>query len=228
MLNRDLASVVIPCYNQARFLGEAIESAVEQSYPYCEIIVVDDGSTDDTTKIAASFHRARVLRQKNRGIAGARNAGFTASKGAYLVFLDADDRLLPDALQTGVHALKSNQQCAFSYGHVKLIANDGSLLPTPHQIAVHDDHYMELLRRNYIWTSGAVVYRRGVLESVGAFSGFSGGSADFDLNARIARRFSICCSDKPVLEYRRHDESMSRDYALMLKSAVKARRSHRK
>jgi glycosyltransferase involved in cell wall biosynthesis len=228
MRNPDLASVIIPCYNQARFLGEAIESVFAQTYPLCEIIVVDDGSTDDTAKIAASFQRVRCLRRRNGGIAGARNAGFGASNGSYVVFLDADDRLLSNALQDGVNSLKANHECAFSYGHVKLIARDGSPLPIPHQIAVDDDHYLELLRRNYIWTAGAVVYRREVLESVGAFNVFLSGSADFDLNARITRLFPVCCSGTSVLEYRRHDESMSRDYALMLKSAVKARRDHRR
>jgi glycosyltransferase involved in cell wall biosynthesis len=222
-----LTTVVIPCYNQARFLSEAIESVLAQTHPYFEIIVVDDGSTDDTARIAASFDRVRCLKQRNRGLAVARNTGFKAARGNYVVFLDADDRLLPNALKDWVDSLGANPECAFVYGHAKLIAADGSPLAIPDPRAVVDDHYLELLSHNYIWTAGAVMYRRTVLESVGGYDPSVSGSADFDLNIRIARLHPVCSSNTLVIEYRRHDESMSRDYALMLKSAVTVRRRHR-
>ncbi|HYP26928.1 MAG TPA: glycosyltransferase [Blastocatellia bacterium] len=223
-----LVSVVIPCYNQGRFLGEAIESVFAQTYEHYEIIVVDDGSSDETARVAASYERVRCLSQKNRGLASSRNAGLGASEGSYLVFLDADDRLLPNALEDGISALDSNPACMFAYGHVRLIASDGSPLPSPPQEAIRSDHYLELLRHNYIWTTGAVVYRREVFDSVAGFNALVSGSADFDLNARISRLFPVCCTDRVVLEYRQHGESMSRDFARMLKAAVTARRLQRK
>jgi glycosyltransferase involved in cell wall biosynthesis len=195
-----------------------------QTYRASEILVVDDGSTDDTADAARSFRGVRCLRQHNRGLAAARNRGLAATNGNYVLFLDADDRLLPNALEDGMKLLSKNPECAFAYGHVRLIAGDGSPLPTPQQSAVERDHYLELLRRNYIWTEGAVLYRRSVLASLGGFNESIGGSADFDLNARIARQFRICCTNTHTLEYRRHSESMSRDYAVMLRSAVLARR----
>src|SRR5918994_1694671 len=94
-----LITVVIPCYNQAHFLGEAIESVLSQSYPHHEIVVGDDGSTDDTSEVASRYDGVRLVRQENRGLAGARNTGIRHSEGDYLVFLDADDRLLPEALR---------------------------------------------------------------------------------------------------------------------------------
>jgi glycosyltransferase involved in cell wall biosynthesis len=101
-----LVSVVIPCYNQARFLGEAIESVLSQSYRAFEVVVVDDGSTDNTSEVVARYAGAdagvRLIRQENRGLAGARNRGLAEAEGEYVVFLDSDDRLLPDALQVGV------------------------------------------------------------------------------------------------------------------------------
>ncbi len=224
MQKRDLTSVIIPCFNQAKFLGEALESVFAQTHPHYEVIVVDDGSTDGTARVAARFDPVRTLRQRNRGLADARNAGFQASAGRFVVFLDADDRLLPNALEDGVASLDANPLCAFSYGHVKLIATDGSPLPTPLQVGVAADHYLELLRHNYIWTTGAVVYRRTAFESVGGFNALISGSSDFDLNARMARLFPVCCSESVVVEYRRHDEGMSRDYALMLQTAITARR----
>ena len=89
-----LVSVVIPCYNQAHFLGEAIESVLAQTYPHLEIVVVDDGSTDNTGEVAARYPGVRYVRQENQGLAAARNTGLRHSSGDYLVFLDADDRLL--------------------------------------------------------------------------------------------------------------------------------------
>src|SRR5215212_9690625 len=92
-----LVSVVIPCYNQAHFLSEAIESVLAQTHPNFEIIVVDDGSTDNTSEVAARYPGVRHIRQDNQGLAAARNTGLRESKGTCLVFLDADDRLLPNA-----------------------------------------------------------------------------------------------------------------------------------
>ncbi len=228
MLNPDLVSVIIPCYNQSHFLGEAIESVLRQTYAHYEIIIVDDGSTDETASVATSFEQARLVSQKNQGLAAARNAGLRASKGSYAVFLDADDRLLPNALEDGVKSLNANPECAFSYGHVKLISAAGSPLPTPRQVGPESDHYLQLLLHNYIWTAGAVIYRQGVFDFVDGFNASVNGSADFELNARIARLFPICCCETDVVEYRRHDDGMSRDFRKMLKSAVTARRLQRK
>ena len=152
MAKDGLVSVVIPCYNQARFLSEAIESALAQSYIKVQIIVVDDGSTDNTSEVATLYAGVKCIRQMNKGPADARNAGLQASSGEYLLFLDADDRLLPDAVDLGVRSLNSHSECGFVYGHVRLIAQDGSPLPSPLQVSVENDHYIELLRRNYIWT----------------------------------------------------------------------------
>src|ERR671910_1122682 len=120
-----LVSVVIPCYNQAHFLGEAIESVLSQSYPHHEIVVVDDGSTDDTSEVASRYDGVRLVRQENRGLAGARNTGIRHSEGDYLVFLDADDRLLPEALRAGVECFESHPECAFVFGRFRYISVDG-------------------------------------------------------------------------------------------------------
>src|SRR5918993_1194548 len=97
-----LVSVIIPCYNQAHFLPEAIDSVLNQTYPNYEIIVIDDGSTDDATGVARRYDNVRCIRQDNQGLPASRNIGFQESRGSYLLFLDSDDRLLPNALQVGV------------------------------------------------------------------------------------------------------------------------------
>ncbi len=223
-----VVSVVIPCFNQARFLTESLASVTTQDHSCREVIVVDDGSTDGTGAVASRFEGVRCLRQENQGTAAGRNRGFRESRGAYVVFLDADDRLLPDALSVGVNALDRNPDCGFVYGHIRLIGSDPSDCRCPPQAAVSEAHYRELLTRNYIWTPGAAMYRRVVVDAVGGFDARAGGSADFDLNLRIARRWAVHCHGQVVLNYREHVGGQSSDLAYMLRSAVSVRRRHRR
>ncbi len=223
-----LVSVIIPCYNQAQYLGEAIASVLGQTYGHYEIIVVDDGSTDDTAAVAARHAGVRCLRKKNGGLAAARNTGLRASEGDYVVFLDADDRLLPDALEAEAGCLDSDPACAMAYGHVRLIDGAGRPLASPEQVTVESDHYFELLRRNFIWTPGAVMYRRAALDEVGDFTAAVSASADYDLNLRVARGHAVRCLDRVVLEYRRHGKNMSDGFGLMLSHSVAVLRAQRK
>ena len=115
-----------------------------------------------------------------------------AADSTYLS-LDADDRLLPDALATGMDTFIDRPDCGLVYGHVRLFEADSGDCRCPPQVAVPRAHYRELLARNYIWTPGAALYRRSVIDEVGGFDPRAGGSADFDLNIRIARRWPIHC-----------------------------------
>src|SRR5687768_8322907 len=211
-------TVVIACYNQAHFLRDALDSALRQTQPAAEILVVDDGSTDDTAVVAARCREARCIRQHNRGVAAARNAGLAVSTGDYIIFLDADDRLLPNAIADGLASLTAHPNCAFTYGHVRLIDSQGASLGIPEQTGLPDDPYLTILHHNYIWTTGAVISRRSVFHSVDGFDPRVNASADFELNARILNRFPIRCTDSVVLEYRRHGTNMTADFGFMLES----------
>ncbi len=223
-----LVTVVIPCYNQADFLGEAIRSALDQNYARLEVIVVDDGSTDETAEVAGRYPRVVCERQANRGLAAARNRGLEGSRGEYVVFLDADDRLAAGALRVGADTLDSRPDCAFVYGNVKLIDANGSLILYPPGVNIERDHYLELLRHNHIWSPGAVMYRRSVFDGIGLFDPGVNASADYDLNLRIAKNFPIFCHGEVVLEYRKHGSNMTRNFADMLKTSMAVRRSHRR
>ena len=225
--SRPLVSIVIPCYNQARFLGDAIQSALVQRYAPVEIIVVDDGSTDHIGQVLSWCPSVHALRQPNSGAPLARNAGLRKSRGELVLFLDGDDRLLPQAVSRGVDALNEHPEWAFVTGHVRLIDASGEVEGIPPQEHRGGDQFVALLRSNYIWTPGVVLYRRSVLESAGGFDPAAGASADFELNLRIARRHPIGCHHDVVLEYRRHDLNMSGDPAAMLRSAVTVRRAQR-
>jgi glycosyltransferase involved in cell wall biosynthesis len=227
-LEQPRLSVVIPCYNGGRFLREAIESVLHQTYPPAEIVVVNDGSTDDTAAVARSYEQVRYIEQRNQGAPAARNTGMRSSTGDLLVFLDADDRLQPHALATGVESLQANPEWAFVSGDVRVIAEDGSPRYVPEQSARSKDPYIQLLRSNYIWTPGVVMYRRDVLRAVDGFNTAAGASADYELNVRIARRFPIGRHHQVILDYRQHPSSMSSDVRYMLKSAVTVRRAERR
>ena len=222
-----LISVVIPCYNQARFLDEAIESVLAQSYPHFEVAVIDDGSTDNAEEVAARYAWVRYIRQENGGLAAARNTGLRRTIGEYLVFLDADDRLLPRALETGLAAFAEHPECAFVAGHCKPITVDGTPFPASENSCVDRDHYAALLRKCFIYPPGAVMFRRSVFETVRNFDVSVSPCADYDLYLRVAKDFPIWCHHQMVAEYRKHGANMTRNAALMLKSGFAVLRSQR-
>ncbi len=141
----------------------------------------DDGSTDSTAEVAGRYSAVRHIYQENAGPSAARNTGLKQTSGEYLVFLDADDRLLPEALEMGVDCLRQHPECAFASGFCRLIVADGSLLGKPEQLCIARDHYLEFLRRNYIWCPSSVIYRRSVLETVKGFNTSLGRAEDYDL-----------------------------------------------
>jgi hypothetical protein len=222
-----LISVVVPCYNQAHYLGEAIESALAQSYRPLEVVVVDDGATDSTFEVATAYSEVRCVRQPNEGLAAARNAGLRDSRGEHVVFLDADDRLLPDALRVGAATLDAHPEAAFVVGRYRRIAADGTALPVSRRPRVERDHYASLVRRCWIAMPATVMYRRAVLDAIGAFDPALRCAEDYDLYLRIARRFPIVDHYEEVAEYRQHPGTISLNAARMLTATLAVLAPHR-
>jgi SAM-dependent methyltransferase len=223
-----LISVVIPCYDQAGYLDAAIESVLAQTYPHFELVVVDDGSHDNTAEVAGRYPGVKLVRQRNEGLAAARNAGLQASGGELVTFLDADDRLKPDALEVGLRTLRAHPECAFVSGQVELTNADGSLLRAAEHRIVDRDHYRMLLGGNEILSHATVMYRRQAIELAGGFDPALPACEDYDLYLRIARQFPAYTHDRCVAEYRRHAGNMHRDPARMLAAALTALRKQRK
>jgi GT2 family glycosyltransferase len=223
-----LVSIVIPCFNRARFLSAAIESVLAQTYPYIELVIVDDGSTDNTEAVVARYPGAHFVRQDNCGVSVARNTGLSHSTGSFLVFLDADDRLLPPALATGLASLRVHPDCAIAFGRWRYISADGSPQPGHELPCNGGDNYVALLRGNCIGMHAAVMYRRAVFESIGGFNPSLKGCEDYELYLRIARRHRVCFHDDVIAEYRRHGDNTTRDRKQMLRTAVTVLRSERK
>jgi len=217
-------SIVITCYNHARFLGEAIESALAQTPPPAEVIVVDDGSTDDSREVAARYPSVRCMTQTNAGVAVARNTGWRASRGEYVVFLDGDDRLVPGALDVGARCLDAHPECAFVFGRCQRIGADGARLALDPWTPVHHGHYRELLRDNYIWMPATVMYRRSALDAAGGFDPASDHACDYDLYLRVTARGPVLCHGEIVAEWRLHDANVSYDASVMLRSTLRTYR----
>ena len=228
-----LVSVIIPCYKQAHFLGEAIESALAQTYPHVEVVVVDDGSPDDVAGVVARYagtseRDVRCFRQPNGGLSAARNAGVRASWGRYLVFLDADDRLLPHALERGLACFRQHPEAAFVAGAHRLMAPDGTPYGPPRTSDLTPQPYLALLQGNTIGMHGAVMYRRSALVEAGGFDVSLPACEDHHLYLRLARHQRVVSHRAVVAEYRRHEAGMSRHPGRMLAAALRVQRSQRK
>jgi Glycosyl transferase family 2 len=224
---RHVVSVIITCFNQAHFLTDAIESCLAQTYPHVEIVVVDDGSIDNTGELVARYPRVRYVHQANQGVAGARNTGIRRSNGEFVVFLDGDDRLMPDALRVNVEHLIDRPACAFVSGEHRYIDADGQVLAEWARPTVTSDHYVELLKGNYIGCPSAVMFRRAVFAAVGQFDERFVPCEDYELFLRVARRFPVCAHGELTAEYRKHGESASDNPGRMLRAALTTLHAHR-
>jgi glycosyltransferase involved in cell wall biosynthesis len=220
MADAPLISVVIPCYNQGRFLADAIGSLAGCSLPV-EVLVVDDGSTDETAKVAAQFSGVAYHHQQNAGLASARNSGLRASRGDLIVFLDADDMLAPGGLESGAAALASHPDCAFVTGRCVMMDAAGTLQPTPSQPKLTGEAYAELLRHNYTWMPAMAMFRRAAVLEAGGFNPDVNAAADYELYLRIARRWPAHDHTGVVAYYRQHDANMSANAARMLRETLR-------
>ncbi len=222
-----LVSVVIPCYSQAAYLEEAIESVLAQTYAQVEVVVVDDGSPDNAARLAGRFPWVRCVRQPNAGLAAARNTGIRESEGELLVFLDSDDRLLPRAIEVGVEELRAHPEAAFAFGRYRRVAGDGRRLENDEQPRPEADPYSVFLRYNYAGIPATGIFRRSALEEAGNFDETLPGAEDYDLGLRLARLHAVRPYEDEVVEYRVHGGSMSQDPALMLARTLQALRRQR-
>lgn len=223
----DLVSVVIPCYNGARFLAEAIDSISTQTYKQIEIIVVDDGSTDNSSEIAASYPQVKCIRQENQGIAGARNRGLQESKGSYLIFHDHDDRLLPHAVETHLNYLNTYPDCGFVFGYSLWLSGNEVSKPYSYKPKPfgETDYYLEILKGDIVRIlapPSVGMFRRIVFQSMGGFDLDFNPVDDYEMYLRVARTFPVYCHNQAVVEYRRHGSNHSTNPARMYHATTNA------
>jgi glycosyltransferase involved in cell wall biosynthesis len=216
----EIVSIVIPTFNHSRFLKAAIESALTQTSVDPDVIVVDDGSTDETDGLVRRFQSVRYVHQENRGLPAARNVGLRSAEGRYVIFLDADDRLLPGAGRTGVEQIQRHESAAFVSGEHRYIDLEGRVTAEWSRTPWSEGHYDQFLRNNYVGMVATVLFdRRAVLEASG-FDERLPACEDYDLYLRISRTRKVAMHGQLVAEYRRYGAAMSDDSARMLRAAV--------
>ncbi len=211
-------TVVIPSHNAGHFLGEALESLFNQTYHDWQAVVVDDGSSDDTAQVVKPFLSSKVLyvRQSHQGVAVARNHGVQLTCSPYVGFLDADDTLMPWALQEQVAVLDAHPQVGLVFGQVHMVDESGKahgkreafpsdkLLICPSQDAVEG-----ILKRNFITTS-SVMMRRSCFEEAGGFDPeLKTTGEDWMLFLRVACKASLAYIPRPLARYRVHPDSLT-------------------
>ena len=215
-------SVVIPSYNCAHYVTQAVDSALAQSVPVDEIIVVDNGSSDDTPQVLARYgDRVRYAFQPNRGISNARNRGISMARGELIAFLDADDVWLPEKLEKQLQCLAANPEAGLV--HTDILHWDDRTGELQHRPQGRE-RFVGRCKREFFWhcrvhTSSVLVTRR-CLEAVGSFDeSIPGGYAeDLDLFQRIARQFALAFVPEPLVHYRQHDHNATLNALRMAES----------
>lgn len=218
--DKPLVSVVITTYNQAAYIEQTLQSVLEQTYEPVEIIVVDDGSTDDTPLLLAPFAgRVTVIRQENRGVAGSRNRGILAARGELIAFLDGDDLWEADKLSVQVAVARSHP------GSGLIVANgvqfDGSgviadsliFLPEsgrkPGEYIASGSYYEEFLGECVVASTSQVMIPARVFAEIGLSNGMFSGSSDYDLYLRIAERYDVTFINRSLVRWRYLPTSVS-------------------
>jgi glycosyltransferase involved in cell wall biosynthesis len=213
---RPLVSVIITCYNHGKFLSEAIKSVLRQTYRNLEILVVDDGSTDNTAEVVLGFPDVNYVYQSNAGLSAARNKGVLKSRGSYIMFLDADDWLYRDAVRTNLTYLQQNPECAFVSGwHDKVNEWGYPLEDQDEQVLVEQKHYQRFLWGNYIGMHATVMYQRWVFKEF-KFDTTLKACEDYDLYFNVSRNYKVGCHNQKLAAYRIHGNNMSSNISLML------------
>jgi glycosyltransferase involved in cell wall biosynthesis len=209
-------SVIIPTYNCAPSVGAAIESALRQTYQDFEIVVVDDGSEDNTEQIARRFgKKVAYVKQNQAGPAAARNYGIRISSSKYIAFLDADDIWDPRKLEEQVRVLDEDLEIGLVCSDFAVTSDDGSVSPSYLKDCRHARSgyvFNEVIQENFILTS-SVLLRRSCLSEVGMFDEALMRSEDRDLWLRVSYRWKVRILPKPLVVKRNRPDNLMSDPA---------------
>lgn len=205
-----LVSVVIPCYNQAQFLAEAVESVLSQDYPDKEIIVVNDGSPDNTRSVAAQFgNLIKYIEKENGGLSSARNTGIRAAKGDFVALLDCDDVCLDGRLKLQADYLIQHSDVGMVVSdalHFDGKQTSNLRSSTSGKPGNHSDFRWETAE--YCMTPSTAMIRRSCFDAVGYFDErLRRAAEDWLFAVRLAVQYPMAYVDKPLILYRIHPES---------------------
>jgi glycosyltransferase involved in cell wall biosynthesis len=225
--------IIVPAYNAARYLPVAIESVVAQTFEDWRILLVDDGSTDNTADVVAPFVerlgvKLKYIRQANKGLPAARNVAISHSSAEFLALLDADDVWLPSRLTESLKCFDGRPQVGVSYGFISRIDPDGVVFQTFDRRQRHAEGKIApyLYTRETDMCCPSVTFRRKCVDEVGGFDENLRATEDRDLWLRIALKYEVALVPTVIALYRTSPDSMSADPERMLKAQVQFVEKH--
>jgi glycosyltransferase involved in cell wall biosynthesis len=212
-----LISIIIPAYNAESTILETIESVRDQTFSNLEIIVVDDGSADETLALVRGIRdeRLKIVAGAHLGLSAARNRGIERARGEFLSFIDADDLWTPEKLEMQLHALQSNPTAAVAYSWTAFIDPRGRFLFAKERVYFQGDVYPQLLRSCFIASGSNVLIRKSVVESIGLFDMQLRAAEDWEYWLRVAERWHFALVPRYQILYRVLSDSISSDVATM-------------
>lgn len=226
-VDNNLASIIIPNYNHAQYVGEAIQSVLDQSYRNFEIIVVDDGSTDNSREVIESFGNSiRVIYQQNQGLSAARNNGIGVAKGAFIGVLDADDMYERDFLSTLVAVLDSNPDAGAVYCGYQFVDHKNYPLPQVEARQIPSGQVFQSLADGNFLVPESILVRRYCYENLGPFDETLRACEDWDMWLSISRKYRIVGTNKVLTRHRILPGSMSTDPNRMFNNRLAVVRKH--
>jgi glycosyltransferase involved in cell wall biosynthesis len=218
-MKKGLVSVIVPVYNREDYVRETLDSILQQTYENIEVIVVNDGSTDNSLSIIEEFkgkypEKFLIIDQENQGQVRSRNNAIEKSSGEFIAFLDSDDLWLPNKLEMQIPLFVGD--VGLVYCAIYNIDADGQVIDT--ELCEQDIRgyiYPELLIKNRM-TGGTVVLHRDAIDKVGLFDVDFAAAENWDLWIRVSKYFSVDMVNEPLVKYRKHAGNMSKDSLLML------------
>jgi glycosyltransferase involved in cell wall biosynthesis len=222
---KPLVSAIIPNYNYARYVGEAVESALGQTYPNIEVIVVDDGSTDNSLEVLEQYRdRVKIVRQENSGVCAARNRGVAESKGEYIAFLDADDIWLPEKVFVQIRELHTSDKAVFTNCGMQLINVEGEPIVSVVN-GKSGDVTISMLSFDEpvtVGTASTGMVSRKMFDFVGGFDSRLSTAADWDFCYRMAKLGEFIFNPHILVKYRIHGSNMHSNVSRMERDVLLA------
>ncbi|WP_245828401.1 glycosyltransferase family 2 protein [Solemya elarraichensis gill symbiont] len=205
-------SVIIPTFNRAATLSRAIDSVIAQTHTADEIIIVDDGSTDETQQLLANYPQLKVIRQQNLGVSAARNLGIAKASGEWIAFLDSDDAWLPTKLQTQLTALKENQDYRFCHTEEIWVRN-GVRVNQMNKHAKSGGHIFERCLPMCVISPSSALMHHTLFDSIGHFDESLPACEDYDLWLRLCATEPVLYIEEPqITKYGGHEDQLSRKH----------------
>lgn len=222
-------SVIIPTYNHRRYVEETLASVFAQSFSDYEVIVINDGSPDDTAQVLqpyAAAGRIRYIEQTNAGQSRARNRGLEEARGEYVAFLDDDDLWMPDKLEWQVASLRGDPKLGVVFGGNEGFSEGGAWMPPQRYVQSRIYRFEDFMLPNPILSPGQALMRTDVVRGVGGFDATIWGADDWDLYLRLIRTATFLGDSRVALRYRWHAANASRNSARMRRNELRVARRH--